>query len=825
MIQAHGNGLNPEVFLISDHAIGDDISKNYAISGYQHNVFEKYFKSANFNINQVWKTLLIKDHLECYDQKPKGKEAKIKKQLEISNAIMEYSPILLDEINTLKPNLLIPTGELSFNFLTGLNGIRKFRGSVLPCTLTGLNKATKVLPILGPYPYLNQDYKMRFITALDCRKISRFMGEEPIPDNFYAIWIAENAHALRTYFERHYENTLKNNSYLVFDIETFAGIPTCMSFCFDGKESCCAPLLDPAIDRANRALMFDLIGNLLKSPIRKVNQNIKYDWKRLEAWGFRISNVCGDTMLAASTLYCEFPKNLGFLTSIYTDLPYFKDEGREFDPNKHKKEQYYLYNAKDSLATHQIYNQQQSEIVEKEVVEVYKNLISVMPIYRRCEDRGLRVDEASKIKLLDKYNSLFEIKEMELFNQVKGEGFAEVNSLSPVQMRNVVYGLLGYKPVRGVKYSESGEPSTDEDSLELLLAFGEASRAPSTGPYVLECIIACRKFHKVIEILNLPLFPDGRFRIEFNLAGTENGRTTSSETTDRLVYTEDNKIKTTNLGHSIQNIGKHGFSVDGETYGRDIRSMFKPSRGFRFIEGDGSQAEARVDAILSGSTDLSYFDPPGIHRITGCWLFDEKDPWNIKKDVLVNGVDRYYVSKTARHAGERNIGPDRLATMLRKSRKECIDILVKFHAFQPEIQGTFHKEVKDCIQKYPHELRAPNGRFRAFYDRLDSHGVINEAISYLPQAIVSDQTKFHGIMKTYSISGIYDWAALLAEAHDGILNEVKISRESDFANIYKNNFETPIDFNKCSLSRDYQLIIPCEFAIGEDWNEMEKFEL
>jgi len=393
-------------------------------------------------------------------------------------------------------------------------------------------------------------------------------------------------------------------------------------------------------------------------------------------------------------------------------------------------------------------------------------------------------------------------------------------------MRNVVYTILGYKPVRGVKTTESGEPSTDEESLELLRAFGEASKAPSTGSYILDCIIACRKFHKVIEILNTPIYPDGRFRFEFNLAGAETGRSTSSETTDRYLYFDGNKVESANLGHSIQNIGKHGFQVDGITYGRDIRSIFRPSRGFTFVEGDGSQAEARVDAILSGLEDLSFFEDPGIHKLTGSWLYG-CPPQEIKKNILIDGVDRYHMSKTVRHAGERNMTPGRLRMMTQRPIKECEQILDKFHKFQPEIRQVFHKDVIKFIQLYPHCLVAPNGRRRDFYDRIDnsSKNTFNEGISFIPQAIVTDQTKFCGILRTYEDPEIYRWAALLAEAHDGCLNEVRIGREKDWAQIYKKNFEIPIDFRKCTLVREVDLVIPCEFASGEDWTTMEDFKI
>jgi uracil-DNA glycosylase family 4 len=813
MIKGHGNS-KPLVFFIADSPHGEDLRTEYALTGFTGNLLKEFLKEQSIHLDDHYRTCLIKEEL------PKG-SSEDKEQTIIKELTQKYSPILIDEINTLKPNLLVTLGELSFNYFTGFNNIRKFRGSVLP--VSGgfqIEKAnTKVLPILGPYPYLNQEYRLRVISRIDFGKIPKHMYDTPLPDNLYNIWVARSSSALRTFFERHYQKTLAADGFLVFDIETYFQIPICISFCFDGFESVTVPLVDPSIDIDHRVLMMELVAKMLASPIPKVNQNIKYDWRIMERWGFQVNNIVGDTMLAASTLYCEFPKNLGFLTSIYTDLPYFKDEGKEFDPEKSKRDRYYLYNAKDSLATSQIYNQQREEVKELGTEWVYNQMIKIMPIYKRKEDRGIRIDKEQQERLLIKYESLFHIECLKCRRLLNCDYF---NPLSPKQCKNAIFEELGYSKVRGMKTSKDGTPSTDEESLDLLSIYGEAKRAPSTGPLVLSAIIGARKLHKVIEILELPLHPDERFRSETNLAGTETGRTSEGETTDQLLYLDEKKkISITNLGHSLQTIGKHGFMIEGITYGKDLRSMYVPSHGYIFVECDLSGAEARVDRVLSGVFDMEVFDNPGIHKLTGSWVYNCK-PEEIKKNILVDGVDRYHMSKTVRHAGERNMGYDRLMMMTQRPQSECKRILDTFHRFQPEIKEVFHKDIIRALDSPAHCLVAPNGRRRDFFDRIDKH-TYNEGISQLPQAIVSDQTKFHGIGKTFEDIKIYRWAHLLVEAHDGALAEVKIGRELEFGKLYKSNIESVgIDFRQCTLKRDYVLTIPCEISVGTDWFNMRE---
>jgi uracil-DNA glycosylase family 4 len=808
IVRGHGSS-KPNVFFIADSPHGEDLRTDYALTGYAGDLLRQYCKEQQLNLDEFYRTCLIKE--KCKSEEPTA-------------LIEKYSPILIDEINTIAPNLLIPLGELSFNYLTQLRGIRKFRGSVLPAAGPFVfNKTTKILPILGPHPYLIQEYRLRPITRIDFSKIARNMLDTPIPDNLYNIWVARSAAALRAFLERHFEKTLKTpGGFLTFDIETYFQIPICISFCFDGFESVTIPFLDHSIDRDNRTLMMQMVAKVLASPIPKVNQNIKYDWKILERWNFTVANVIGDTMLGASALYCEFPKNLGFLTSIYTDLPYFKDEGKEFDPEKGKRDRYYLYNAKDSLATSQIYSRQQPEIDETGVRYVYDSLMRCQPIYKKAECRGIRIDKEAQLKLLCKYESLFHIQELKL-RQLTGRQY--FNPLSPKQCKKVIFDEIGYTSVRGMKINKDGSPGTDEDSLDLLAAYGHPKRAPSTGPLTLETIIGARKLHKVIEILELHLHPDERFRCEFNLAGTENGRTSGGQTTDQFIYLEGNKVKVTNLGHSLQTIGKHGFAIGGATYGKDLRNMFVPSPGMVFVELDLSQAEARVDAVLSGNfAILPIFDGPiGIHRLTGSWAYD-CDPSEIKKNVLVNGVDRYHVAKQIRHSGERNIQAEtlRVKFLPQLTTNECARLLKVLHSKQPEIVEVFHKAIRAALDAPTHCLVAPNGRRRDFFDRIVK-STYNEGISFLPQAIVSDQTKFKGIVPTYEETKA--WAWLLTEQHDGVLYETYPEKKEELARIYMKNVQEPIDFRFCTLSRDFRLVIPAEAEWGECWYGMEGLKL
>src|SRR5437588_4935349 len=250
MIQGHGQTINPKAILVADGPFGKDLETNYALTGNQAKELTNFACEAGLDFNQFYRSLLCKEQLKVSPRAAEDSKKYISANAELTQ---KYAPILLDEVKELKPYLVIPLGELSFNFFTGLSGIRKFRGSVIaPRAELNFRQNTKVFPILGPEPYLYQDYKLRFVTRADFAKIPRYLNDSPIPDNFYRIWVARSAEALRNFLKRNYYEAEKKPQFLTFDIETYFNIPTCLSLCFDGFESICIPLLDTSIDIDNR---------------------------------------------------------------------------------------------------------------------------------------------------------------------------------------------------------------------------------------------------------------------------------------------------------------------------------------------------------------------------------------------------------------------------------------------------------------------------------------------------------------------------------------------------------------------------------------------
>lgn len=840
MIQGKGRD-GAEIMLVGDFAEKEDVTHGFALSGYQEKTLRELFRLNNFSLDNCYRTLYIKDTLTTFGRsKKKKKEAIDEAQTRAGGA--DYDAILKEEILTFQPNVIMPLGDLSLTYLTGFKPISSYRGSILP--LSPLiqqhipNKCIRVIPAFSPF-HLLINYTSRICTKLDFGKAVRNREVTGPLEQDYTVWVCRTAQALEQFLSRQV-----NARFMTFDIETYVGVPTCISFCFDGKESISIPLLDERIDFANRYLMYHMIAKVLNSKVPKVNQNIKYDWTILERFGFPVQHIVGDTTLSFHLLYPELPKNLGFQNSIYTDIPYFKDESKKqegdtWNPKTYTRDTLYLYNAKDALSTWQIHDKQEEELAEVGLDKLYKERI--MPlffIYKEIDSLGVRIDTKRKDQLNVKYTAMYELTVDNFRSKFERDQLEALGLYNDPENKYKKQGKLIYEvlkfPLR-YKTTPAGIKAyrVDKDTLDELLLMEETSnRYRAEGREIISLLIAMRKIQNVLKYINTPLHPGDIWKCNYNLSGTETGRTSASKTLDEAFVLTEEGLEKERLGRSLQTIGKHGFEVDGESYetfgdrniGKDLRSMFVPRRGKIFIEGDLSQADTRTVAVLAEDYELlaSLDQKPKIHAKTAGAIFN-MDPNLITKEGPVIpgvGIPYYDLGKRARHAWSFKMGAFRLGQMTHLPLKTCELIMKKLYEISPKVVDVFHFQIDSVLRKTL-KLKTPFGRYRQFFDRY-SDKMLKEALAYIPQSVTSDALKF-GMIPLFEECKSY--ASFVVEAHDSLLAEVNIAEKERYGAVFKQCIEQPIDFNNCSLPRDFQLTIPCELSIGENWMEMKDFKL
>lgn len=831
IVSSHGYS-DADIFFLSGHPLKEDIATGLALSGHNERTLDQFLKPHGINIKQTYRSLYIKE--------PLAYAGTNRKKLRIAMAdvdLLGYEKMLLEELSYVKPNVIVPLDDISlgvvFPHIKSINKPKSrkhwvycYRGSILPIRedfQSSLNQNIRIIPTLGPQLLYN-DWAARSYVGIDFERIyNNRLKKTPIERNEIR-WVAKTAKEFQFFIER---SLAFNPKFLVFDIETFGGMLTCIGFCFDGREGCSIPLLTDKIPHSELALIWRVVARLLEHKIPKVNQNIKYDWTILERHGFVVNNVIGDTMVLGHLLYPELPKGLDFYTSIYTDIPYYKDEGKEFNPKAHTRDRLYLYNALDTITTHQVYTKELVEAEEAGVSKLYnQELVPLIKIYKDIDDTGLLEDQERKEQLNEKYAALFESNRKTLGTLLGRDDF---NPRSPKQVADLVYAALKF-PKR-TKTNESGQLvyRTDKEALDdLSINHPDDNKEGKIGYEILQRIIVCRKLAKVSEYINTPLHPDGRLHGVSNLCGTETGRSSFSKSLDETW--NESKSKFTRLGRSLQTISKHGFHVDEDIFddfedaniAADLRSMFIPSPGHVFIEGDGSQAEARWVAVLAEDYELldSFDKKPKIHAKTAALLFGI-DANSITKDFPIipkTGIAYYDLGKRIRHAGHYDMQAFRLSQMTHLPLKESTRMLKVFHDANPQIRSNYHASVIKLLQNAGTRfLRTPFGRIRWFYNRLDN-SLYKEGLAYIPQSGVSDHTKF----SIPRIQARIKWRIrFINEQHDSVLAEVRKENRNEYLDVFKQVYERPTNFINCSLSRDFDLVVPAELNVGEEnWQRM-----
>lgn len=802
LLQSHGQSA-ANVMLVGDYPTAKEYEDGKALIGGSSDLLSRLLSSVGVSFQASWKTSFYKIPINGYASPNKKIQNEALKQV---NNAANWHEIIEREIKSVRPNVIIALGELAMRGLTDQTKINLRAGSWYPLSPKfHIEEPMRVLPIVSPRD-IYADWKQFTLAKSDLSKIKPYLAyRKPITED-YKLYIIRNHKALEEFFRRN-----AKEPFVCFDIETYRNIITCIGFAFTEAEAVSVPLHDKSIAPIERAMLWRSIWELLNSKFPKVNQNIKFDWMRLQQHGFIVNNIIGDTMIRASTLYPEFPKGLDFLTRIYTDIGYYKDEGKEYDPKIHDFDRMLLYNAKDCVATTRVYNQQEKEIKELKVTRINEYLQSAFFVYKRMENRGITIDFQKRDELIDKYEQLIAFNEGTL-NAIAGR---KLNTESPKQVGEFIYEDLGC-PKRMKHTGDKSSYKTGKVDLEELYI----NVIDDTGVAdVLKKILLIRKLRKVRQFLDAIPHPDGKMRTSYRLSGTTSGRTATGKSSDYILTFKDGVYDWENAGISYQQIPKHGFEFDGVTYGKDLRQMYVPSEGYEFIEIDLSQAEARVvDVLANDFESLEEYEKLDKHWKMAKLCFPDLGEYNKKDPALVR---KRQIGKTGKHATNYDESPFAFACRMHISVNDATRILNSIKAGNPKISSVFHAKVREAVDS-TRVLRTGFGRRREFFDRITPN-TYKEAYAYIPQGMLSDHVKFNILVPLEP--KVIEFARPLVEWHDSIMSEVKIGRRADYIHEFKKLAATPILFQEGTFIRDYPLVIPVEAEVGNSWYDLQGIDI
>lgn len=558
---------------------------------------------------------------------------------------MEEVHMLRNQLNNMHPppNIIIPLGELALQAVSSIRSINKYRGSIL--LADKLSPSIKMLPTISPKTALRQ-YIFRYYIQADMRKAFEQAESPDIRYQQRTLLVSPTFQEVMDYLDQ-----CSKCSVLSVDIETARNEVSCISFAISPHLCMSIPFYCEWTEDEEVEIWLRIAGLLENPSISKIFQNGMFDMFFLLMRNKIITRgYIHDTMIKHNLNYPDFPKSLGFLTSIYTDEPYYKDDGKKWfqdikagtagDVN-----QFYIYNAKDSAVTYEIDYKVSDDLKKYGNEESYEISRRLMAPLLFMQAMGIRVNLEALNEC--KKDAHIQVKELqEKLDKLVGKS---LNVNSPKACINYFYNIKGYTPItKQRKDKATGERKVtlcaDDKAMKKLIKKYNSEEA--------KLVQQIRKIRKLISTyFELTLDADNRLRCSFNIAGTNTGRLASSQTCF-------------GTGQNLQNLPK------------SFRVFLTTDPGYIGFEMDLSQAEWVATAYISGDSNM-------IHAI------DNRLDVHVNTAHLMFGAPEDLIKKE-----DDIIGSDTDPDSILKRRREDIPELLSYY---PLTDMSLRQGGKKCL--------------------------------------------------------------------------------------------------------------------------------
>ncbi|MBM4349657.1 MAG: DNA polymerase I [Deltaproteobacteria bacterium] len=325
--------------------------------------------------------------------------------------------------------------------------------------------------------------------------------------------------------------------------------------------------------------------------VKKVGQNIKYDWIVLKHHGITLQGIFFDTMIASYLLNpTKHNHNLGEIAREHLDreVTDYKEVtgGKSVTFDEVDLEKARDYSCEDAEVTFQLFHLLLPKLREGGFEELFKQVeMPLAIVLAKMERNGVKID----IDLLSDFSKEIENQLLRKTDQIYGLANEVFNINSSQQLGKILFDKLKL-PV--IKKTKTGY-STDVEVLEKLSLHHDLP---------LE-ILGYRNLSKLkstyIDALPKLLHPEtGRVHTSYNQTVTATGRLSSSDP-------------------NLQNIP---IRTDE---GNRIRQAFIPEKGYVIVSADYSQIELRILAHLSQDEVLieAFRRDEDIHSRTASEIF------------------------------------------------------------------------------------------------------------------------------------------------------------------------------------------------------------
>jgi len=695
--------------------------------------------------------------------------------------------------------VILALGNEALEALCGRRGIDNWRGSILESTLL---PGRKVVAAWHPANIL-RTYERRYILDADLR---RAVAQSEFPE----IRRPQRNFIIDPSLDQCIEFLRAIGPEACVDIECSprhhhiwcVGVGDMRN----SRDIICIPLTRGSMNVTERVVvcrelqkMFDRCGI--------VGQNIGFDKWILQMFGFSNIRLVFDTMLAHHLLWPEAGiklktsegkdnfsggHDLGFISSCYTEEPYYKHEGHLGEDTAEAWHQLWIYNCKDVAVTIESavgLRQELKEFGQSDYYHTHTNKL-IDPVWR-MQGNGLEIDTQA----LKNRKERLQLENKVLQGRLNRAVGFDCNVKSTVHLRYLLHDKL-HLPIKK-RTKKGGAPSTDEETLRTL-----AYNSPYTDLFKL--ILDIRERRTLLSgFMQLETSQDGRYRAAYLIHGTDSGRLSSRAPKDL-----DGR-----LGPQLQNVPVH------------FRNVFRASTGFGLMGADLRRAEAMFVAYDSGDSRLIHsFETPGFDLYVDLG----ENTLNIKFADIAKETAKLYRDcfKQVCHASNYGMGPDKLIAVLRlkgidiedihvrgvqQAKRKAVYFLEGYHERFPAVRGRWQARLREEIRT-KRTLYDALGRRRFFMGRMDD-ALYRIGYSFRPQSSVVGVTNL-------AFRRLDEWGwKLVLQVHDFVGIEYPLERERDCYRALVEAFKTPLTLNGRTFT------IPVDIKAGPNWRDLKPVEI
>jgi uracil-DNA glycosylase family 4 len=740
----------------------------------------------------------------------------VKRQISLSRKGSERHQVYRDELDkwigllqwelSQLPNVhtVFVLGNYALEAIVGLESITKWRGSVLDAELPN-GKVGKVVCSFNP-AYVTEQREPKFepFFRMDCAKLRQVLDGKFKKYEIDAIINPTYRETLALI-----KDLRRANKPVALDVEAINRELACIGLSNDPHRATCIAFRDLYKNRFTLSEECDILCAIqdLCDSHKMVAQNAQFDayFSRLHVW--LDIKFWYDTLLAHHTLFPQLPHNLAFMVAQYTNHPFYKDEGKQWQEGG-DLDSYWEYNCKDTALTFRIMERTLEELKRERMDEFFFNhVMRAQPHLVEATVHGVAVDLPVKDRILELVRedvAQAKAKFHDYVHQLTGEKNYNPNPNSPPQMQELLFDKL--------KLVGRGR-STDEANRN------EITKNPKTPALAKEMLTALDKFKEEDKFrgtyAEARVSEDGRFRCEYKQFGVSKapGRLSSSQ----LLVEKD--------GANMQNQPMRA------------RGMFVADPGCVLLYFDLAQAEAQVVgyradipiwqeqfAKAKKDIDAGRSDVYDCHRALASQMFNMPYDQVPKKDWDANlKPTKRYIAKRCRHGLNYRMQQFRLSQVTQLPYHEATYAFVLYHRITPQLRKWWAEEER--LFKRDKCIFNAFGRRLKVIQKIDDD-VLESIIAYYPQSTIGDKI----VRVWYQCEEDDDWpdqmyARVGIDVHDNLVAITTPQKAKTCLRILKKYAEEPImvqDVYKKHKHQPLSISAELKMSYPSSWDDKTK---